>query len=51
MEDLREQMYSLNMRLRLTLMTNDEETRLSLERQLQDVQKQMEDMMSGVNRG
>jgi hypothetical protein len=42
MEDLKEQMYSLNMRLRLAMVTGNEELRQSLEQQLQEVRGQME---------
>jgi hypothetical protein len=46
LEELKEQMYSLNMRLRLSLQNNDEKMRASLEHQIQEVQQAIEDMSS-----
>jgi hypothetical protein len=48
LEDLKEQMYSLNMRMRLSMQNNDDETRVSLEQQINELQRQIKNMQSGI---
>jgi hypothetical protein len=47
LETLKEQLYSLNMRLRLSLQNHDEEMRIALEQEISDLKKQIDDMKFG----
>jgi hypothetical protein len=51
LETLKEQMYSLNMRLRLSMQTHDETTQLSLEQQINELHQKIEAMQAGNYKG
>jgi hypothetical protein len=47
LEALKQQLYSLHMRLLLSMQNHDEETQAALQQQIADVQKQIDDMNAG----
>ena len=47
LKDLKEQLYSLNMRLLLAMQNHDEKAQKDLREQLAEVQKEMDRMCSG----
>jgi hypothetical protein len=47
LDTLKDQLYSLNMRWRLSLQTNDEVLRQTLEQQISETQRQIDHMSAG----